>query len=94
MARIDRVARWVAVDILAERGVARTPAAMRSVMPVSYVVAEGVLRALGEMTGDLAAELAGAEAVICVPAGGADPGPDMAEFEAEFPGDEPDQGGV
>ncbi len=91
------MARWIASDILAERGVERTPVSMRAVLPVAYVFADGVLGALGEVTGELAAELADATAVIrCrIPAGHRE-GVDMGEFEAEFPceGPEPESGGV
>lgn len=96
MARIDRVARWIASDILRERGVEKTPASMRAMLPVAYVFAEGVLRALDSMTGEMAEELAGGMAVICcpVPAGGQAGSVDMADFEAEFEGPEPEQGAV
>ena len=85
MARIDRVARWIASDILRARGVEKTPASMRAVLPVSYVFAEGALRSLSELTGELAEELAGATAVILVPVGGKAAGwRDLAEWEDEF----------
>jgi hypothetical protein len=58
MARADRVARWVACDILAGQGVARTPEAMASVMPVSYNLAAGFLGALRSVIADMADELA------------------------------------
>lgn len=98
MARIDRVARWIASDILRARGVEKTPATMRAMLPVSYVFAEGVLRALESMTGEMAEELAGGMAVICcpAPAGGQAEGVDMADFEAEWSSKDPDpeQGAV
>jgi len=57
----------MARDILAERGVAPGPDAMSAVMPVAYVVAEGIVKALREMASELAVELAGGTAVIRVP---------------------------
>jgi len=95
VARLDRVARWIAADILRERGVEKTPASMSAVMPVSYVFAEGVMRALGEMATEMAAELAGATAVIRVPvpAGAWFAGEDLAAWEAELSRDGPETDG-
>lgn len=95
MARIDRMARWIASDILRECGVEKTPASTRAVLPVCYVFAEGVLQALGELTGEMAGELAGATAVVLVPAGGRSAElVHLAEWEAELSREGPEQGAV
>lgn len=58
MARVDKLAQWIAQDILRAQGVTRTPDAMASVMPVSYNLASGFLGALGAVIGDMGDELA------------------------------------
>jgi len=65
--RINKLALWLAKDILRERGVAPGPDAMSAVLPVCYVVAQGVEMALREMAAELAVELAGGQAVIRIP---------------------------
>lgn len=92
MARIDRLARWLAADILRERAVPKTPAAMASVLPLSYVLAEGVSKALAEVAAEFAAELTGATAVIRLPVAAGPPVAvdvdpwDLAVWECELDG--------
>ncbi len=94
MARIDRVARWIARDILAERGVEETPAAVAALLPVSYAVAEGVVKALSAVVGDMAAELAGATVVIRCPVAAGRLAADLEAWEAEMTSERPDEGGL
>jgi len=65
-------------------------------MPVAYVCAQGAVNALAEFAADMAAELAGATAVIRVPvlAGAWFADEDLAEWEAELSREDPetDQG--
>ncbi len=59
MARADRLAQWIARDLLAAEGAPRTPDSMASVMRVSYRLADAALQAVGELVREIAAELAG-----------------------------------
>lgn len=59
MARVDKLARWIAAGLLREQGVTRTPDTMAGVMPVSYRLADAAVEAISEIVAELAAELAG-----------------------------------
>jgi hypothetical protein len=56
--RVDRVAQWIAADILRAYDVPRSPGAMGAAAPLAYKLADAVLAAVGEIVGEIAAELA------------------------------------
>ena len=95
MARVDRLARWIARDLLREEGVDRTPDAMAAVMRTSYRLADAALDAVGELVREIAAELAG-ERVPVLP-GVADQlaAMDVRYWESQFAASgPPETGGV
>lgn len=86
MARADRIARWLARDILRERGAEKTPAAMAAMMPLCYALAEGALRAFAEVAAEIGADFAGPAADrLPVPASVK---ADLILWEAEVIGDD------
>lgn len=84
VARVDRLAQWIASDILRAEGVTRTPDSMAAVMRVSYRLADAGLAAVGELTREIAAELSGQRVPVVPGIGDQLAELDLRAWEAQF----------